>query len=134
MKSGTMIGMGDGLVQLYDIDEMLGIPRGTCYKLRRSPKNVLPMARQRHRIWYVREEDIAIAATRVNCYRYHTPLRSDLNMTPREAADAMMITRKGVYNMAKTGKLRWARDEMWKMVTRESVRIWMRRRGMKITI
>jgi hypothetical protein len=117
---------------------MLGLRNGKCYQLM-VEQHVFTARKLANGVYAVTEAELPWVAHRIMAYIHKLPLWPDRHMPVKEAADVLRIQLNSVYLAADAGRLEWAPDfdpatgegEHWKCVTRESVRTWLRRRGMK---
>lgn len=119
---------GDGLVQLRELDRILGLDEGKSTELRR--RKVFGAVKLRTGVYVVRAEDIPLIADRIHRYIHRLPFHPVDNMTVREAAAALRLTEAAVYALLNRGDLERAQDEKWRCATRVSVRRWASRRGL----
>jgi len=122
---------GDGLVQVREIAEMIGLKPDRLNVMRR--KGVFYAVKLPTRVYAVRQEDLAEVMDRISRYQAKVPFWPDRNMTIAEACAALRVKPVSVYSMMTTGTLTRARDELWHFPTRESVRRLQTRRGLRVS-
>lgn len=129
---------GDGLVQLREIDRIMGWETGRAWQLMKT-RQVFAARKLHNGVWAVREEDVPYVCDRLIRYKHKLPIHPLLHMTPKEAAVVLQVRLGTVYAMASKGMLEWApkynpatdEGEVWKMVTKVSVNHHLNRRGMR---
>jgi hypothetical protein len=124
---------GDGMILFRQIDSLLGLPQGNAYLLCR--RGVFAGHRIKNRIWAVTERELPSVLTRISNYRDRLPFYPRENMTVGAAARVLGLQEGTIYVLAGRGELEWARDELWKMPTRESVDAYLyRREGRRLAV
>lgn len=118
---------GDGLVQVREIDGILGLEHGAAYRMKK--RGVFYARKLRTGIWVVEERELAFVIDRILRYRSRRAFYPAENMTVPEAAEALGLSNQSIYGLLARHELDTAENEHWKCATRESVNKLLRRKG-----
>ena len=120
---------GDGLVQVHELDGILGLEGGTCYRMLK--RGVFYATKIKNSVWVVEEREMAFVIDRILRYRSRRPWYPQENLTVAQAAQVLQVTEPAIYGLLSRGELERALNEHWRMATKESVNRLCRRKGLR---